>query len=342
MRTNAEQRSRPPGPAIHTSGLIKEYGRARALDGFSLEVAAGTVHGLLGPNGAGKSTAVNLLTTLVDIDDGQAEVAGLDVRTQAAAVRRHIGLVGQQTAVDDVLGGRQNLVMFGRLFGLSRAAARTRADELLESFGLTDAAGRPASTYSGGMRRRLDIAAGMIIDPTVLFLDEPTTGLDPRGRIDVWAAVTDVAERGTTVLLTTQYLDEADQLTSTISIMKDGAIIAEGTPNALKRQRGADRIEVTVATPSDAQKVQHALMPADSLTRDEADTSARPLASAGAPVPHREPESSVVTISAPHGARDLAPVVRRLDDAGLSPDDIALRRPTLDEVFLALTEEETP
>lgn len=332
MRTHTHPHSRPPGSAIHTSGLVKEYGTTRALNGFSLDIAAGTVHGLLGPNGAGKSTAVNLLTTLVDFDEGQAEVAGLDVRTQSAAVRRRIGLVGQQTAVDEVLGGRQNLVMFGRLSGLSRATARTRAEELLGSFGLTDAAERPVSTYSGGMRRRLDIAVGMIIDPAVLFLDEPTTGLDPRGRIDVWAAVREIAERGTTVLLTTQYLEEADQLASTISIMKEGAVIAEGTPDTLKRQRGADRIEVTVATPSAAQIIHRAL------------TQVRPAPDAPAPsdpAPHLDPESTVVTIAAPHGARDLSDVVRRLDDAGLSPDDIALRRPTLDEVFLALTEEES-
>ncbi len=306
--------------AVRATGVIKHYGAVRALDGFSLEVPAGTIHGLLGPNGAGKSTAVSALCTLIDLDGGEAAVAGVDVRARPTEVRRRIGLVGQQPALDEILGGRQNLVMFGRLFGLSRRDAQRRADELLESFGLTEAARRPVSTYSGGMRRRLDIAAGMILDPDVLFLDEPTTGLDPRGRIDVWAAVTRIAARGTTVLLTTQYLEEADQLADCVSIMKAGRVIADGTPTELKRQRGGDRIEVTAAAGVSGQAIFDA------------------LAAPGEAQPELYADSGVVTYPAPRGAGDLTEVVRRLDAAGIAPDDIVLRRPTLDEVFLALTE----
>ncbi len=306
----------PGGPAIRAAGLIKTYGGTRALDGFSLEVPAGSIHGLLGPNGAGKSTAVSTLATLITPDSGTAEVAGVDTR-RGSQVRRRIGLVGQHAAVDEILGGRQNLVMFGRLFGLNRKTAQHRADELLDAFGLSDAAHRAVSTYSGGMRRRLDIAAGLILDPQVLFLDEPTTGLDPRGRIDVWDTIREIAGRGTTVLLTTQHLDEADQLADRISIMKAGKVIAEGTPAELKRQRGGDRVEITAGV--DTQRVATAL--ADAALLVDAD-------------------AGVVTYPAPHGARDLIEVVRRLDAAGITPEDLTLRRPTLDEVFLAITDQE--
>src|SRR5688500_3884522 len=215
-------------------GLRKRYADTLALDGFDLEVAPGTVHALLGPNGAGKSTAVNTFATLTRCDEGEALVAGHDLRRAPRQVRASIGLVGQASALDAVLHGRENLVMFGRLHDRSKAAARERSDELLTAFGLADAAGRKVSTYSGGMRRRLDIAAGMLTRPRLLFLDEPTTGLDPRGRNEVWQMVRDVVAAGTTVLLTTQYLDEADQLADRVTVMGAGRVIAEGTPAGLK------------------------------------------------------------------------------------------------------------
>ncbi|MGC2940571.1 MULTISPECIES: ATP-binding cassette domain-containing protein [unclassified Brevibacterium] len=309
-------------PAVRATGLVKNYDTVRALDELKIEIPAGTIHGLLGPNGAGKSTLVSALSTLISLEAGTAEVAGLDVSTHPGHVRRKIGLVGQSAALDEILGGRQNLVMFARLFGLSRRDAASRADELLAGFSLVEAGQRPVSTYSGGMRRRLDIAVGMILDPEVLFLDEPTTGLDPRGRIDVWNSVTAIAERGTTVLLTTQYLEEADALADRISIMKSGRIIAEGTPTELKRQRGGDRIEVSAATTAEARAIQTALV------------------STGGPEIDLNEGTGVVTCPAAGGAGDLSAVVRRLDAAGIVADDIALRRPTLDEVFLALTETE--
>lgn len=321
MRETGE---RPRGaPAVRAAGLVKTYGTMRALDELSIEISAGRIHGLLGPNGAGKSTLVNILSTLVDVSAGSAEVVGFDVSTQASQVRRRIGLIGQSAALDEILGGRQNLVMFGQLLGLSRREAVSRADELLETFSLAEAAERAVSTYSGGMRRRLDIAVGMILDPQVLFLDEPTTGLDPRGRADVWNAVREIAERGTTVLLTTQYLEEADVLADRISIMKSGRIIAEGTPTELKQQRGGDRIEITGADEATARAIQRALS-----------------AGAGADEVELNEESGVVTYPAGRGSHDLGTVIRRLDEASISADDIVLRRPTLDEVFLALTEKE--
>ncbi|GLY02670.1 ATP-binding cassette domain-containing protein [Actinoplanes sp. NBRC 101535] len=299
---------------MHTliaQGLRKRYGDLHALDGFDLTVDAGVIHGLLGPNGAGKTTAVKALATLIDVDEGAATVAGHDVRTRSAQVRRQIGLIGQHAAVDEILGGRQNLVMFGRLYGLAKTAARARADELLDTFGLLDAADRAVSTYSGGMRRRLDIAAGLILTPAVLFLDEPTTGLDPRARNEVWRTIRDTAARGTTVLLTTQYLDEADQLAAEISVMNHGRVIATGTPDDLKRRIGGDRVIVTVP-PRDSLPAVAAKL---SCTVDE--------------------DTRTVTVEAP-----LRTVVRALDELGVEPDDLVLRRPTLDEVFLTLTEKE--
>jgi ABC-2 type transport system ATP-binding protein len=308
--------------ALRADGLRKRYGDLHALDGFDLTVPSGVIHGLLGPNGAGKTTAVKALTTLIDIDGGRASVAGFDVRTQAAQVRRRIGLVGQHAAVDEILGGRQNLVMFGRLFGLSTAGARARADELLATFGLTDAADRAVSTYSGGMRRRLDLAAGFILTPAVLFLDEPTTGLDPRARNEVWASVRAIAARGTTVLLTTQYLDEADQLAARISVMNHGRVVATGTPDALKRQVGGDRVTVTVPRSAALEPVAQRLSEVVGATATiEADT-------------HR------VTVEAAAGVVALADVVRTLDQLHITPEDLVLRRPTLDEVFLTLTAQE--
>ncbi|WP_433797356.1 ATP-binding cassette domain-containing protein [Actinoplanes sp. CA-252034] len=292
-------------------GLRKRYGDLSALDGFDLHVPAGVIHGLLGPNGAGKTTAVKALATLIDVDEGTASVAGFDVRTQAARVRRSIGLVGQNAAVDEVLSGRQNLVMFGRLYGLSRVDAETRAGELLGAFGLAEAADRAVKTYSGGMRRRLDIAAGLILTPAVLFLDEPTTGLDPRGRNEVWTTVREVAARGTTVLLTTQYLDEADQLASEITVVDHGRVIAQGTPEKLKRQVGGDRVTITV--------------------RGDLDEAARRL---GGDV---DQDERSITVEVTSGLID---VVRALDDLGIAVEDLQLRRPTLDEAFLALTDKE--
>ncbi|WP_022884906.1 daunorubicin/doxorubicin resistance ABC transporter ATP-binding protein DrrA [Glaciibacter superstes] len=306
--------------SLIASGLQKSYGDTHALDGFDLRVAAGSIHGLLGPNGAGKSTAVSALCTLIDVDDGSATVAGLDIRSSGKQVRERIGLVGQAAALDDILGGRQNLVMFGRLFGLRSSAARARADELLHQFGLTDAAERPVSTYSGGMRRRLDIAASLIRTPAVLFLDEPTTGLDPRGRNEVWRAVRQIAESGTTVLLTTQHLDEADQLADRISVMNHGRVIAEGTPKQLKRRLGGGRIEVMLE---------------DGTRLTEA---ARLLGEALGTTAVVDDYSRTVTLEVPPGGTGLMSVVRVLDGAALTADDIALRRPTLDEVFLALTD----
>ena len=312
----------PTTHALTADGLRKRYGDLPALDGFDLHVPPGVIHGLLGPNGAGKTTAVKALTTLIDLDEGRASVAGFDVRTQARQVRQRIGLVGQHPAVDEILGGRQNLVMFGRLSGLSTAAARVRADELLDTFGLTDAAARAVSTYSGGMRRRLDLAAGFILTPAVLFLDEPTTGLDPRARNEVWASVREIAARGTTVLLTTQYLDEADQLAAGISVMNHGKVVATGTPDALKRQIGGDRVTVTVPL-------------SDSL-----DAVAQRLSAAVGEPAAIDPDARRVTFEVGAGVVALADIVRALDELRITPEDLTLRRPTLDEVFLTLTAKE--
>ncbi|MFC4068370.1 ATP-binding cassette domain-containing protein [Actinoplanes subglobosus] len=299
---------------MHTliaEGLRKRYGDLAALDGFDLHVPAGVIHGLLGPNGAGKTTAVKALATLIDIDEGTATVAGFDVRTRSAGVRRSIGLVGQNAAVDEILSGRQNLIMFGRLFGLNRSDAQTRAGDLLAAFGLAEAADRPVKTYSGGMRRRLDIAAGLILTPAVLFLDEPTTGLDPRARNEVWTSIREVAARGTTVLLTTQYLDEADQLASGITVVDHGRVIAAGTPEQLKRQVGGDRVTVTL--------------------RGRIEETARLLGG------EADEENQTITIEVTSGLID---VVRRIDDLGVAVEDLQLRRPTLDEAFLKLTSKE--
>ncbi|NYD51374.1 ABC-2 type transport system ATP-binding protein [Actinomadura luteofluorescens] len=311
-----------PRFAVVAEGLRKRYGGTEALAGLDLRVPAGTVHGLLGPNGAGKTTAVRILTTLARPDGGSARVAGLDVVRDAARVRRRIGLVGQNAAVDEVLGGRQNLVMFSRLHHLGAGRARRRADELLERFRLTDAAAKPAGEYSGGMRRRLDLAASMILAPPVLFLDEPTTGLDPRSRGEVWDAIRDLVEGGTTVLLTTQYLEEADRLASGVSVIDHGRVIAEGTPDALKARLGGDRVEVVVDDPG---ALAAAAEIVGRVATGEVDVDAEALR-VGAPVPGR--------------AAALTEVVRALDEAGVAVADIGLRRPTLDEVFLHLTEKE--
>lgn len=308
-----------PEIAVRATGLTKRYSGTLALDGVDLAVPAGTVHGLLGPNGAGKTTAVRILTTLTRLDEGRAEVAGLDVRTQARQVRRRIGLTGQQTAVDDVLTARQNLVMFGRLFRLGKATARRRADELLDLFSLTEAAGRAPKTFSGGMRRRLDLAASMILAPQVLFLDEPTTGLDPAGRREVWQAVRDLAGRGTTVLLTTHYLDEADQLCDRISLIDHGRNLIEDTTAGLKRRIGDEHLEVTVTDPEDLPRL------AETVRRL---TGAEPSVTEAA---------GTVSAAVSDGVTSLTAVAAEVRDHQIDIADIALRRPTLDEAFLRLT-----
>ncbi|MBU8860839.1 MULTISPECIES: ATP-binding cassette domain-containing protein [unclassified Micromonospora] len=305
--------------AILAEGLRKRYGDTSALDGFDLAVRPGTVCGLLGPNGAGKTTAVRILATLLRFDAGRAEVAGFDVAQQADRVRHRIGLVGQHPAVDEALSGRENLVIFGRLFHLDRAGARRRAGELLDRFGLADAGGRPVRTYSGGMRRRLDLAAGMILAPSVLFLDEPTTALDPRGRNEVWEAVRDLVRGGTTVLLTTQYLDEADQLADRVCVLDAGRVIAEGTPDALKSRLGGDRIELVVHDAADLA------------------TAAGRLRAVARAEPAVDPDRRAVSAQVGDRAGALTEVLRALDADGVGVADVALRRPTLDEVFLQLT-----
>ncbi|ONI79866.1 daunorubicin/doxorubicin resistance ABC transporter ATP-binding protein DrrA [Actinosynnema sp. ALI-1.44] len=308
--------------AVVAEGLRKRYGDHYALNGFDLTVKEGTVCGLLGPNGAGKTTAVRILATLLRFDEGRAQVAGLDVTTRYREVKRRIGLVGQHAAVDEILSGRQNLEMFGRLFHLTPKRARVRADELLEHFGLTDAAGRPAKTYSGGMRRRLDIAASMILSPQVLFLDEPTTGLDPRSRSEVWQAVRDMVATGTSVLLTTQYLDEADQLADRISVINHGSVIAEGTPGQLKSRLGGDRIDVVLHSVAD---LPHAAELAGKVAGTDAEI---------------DTDDRRVSVQVTDRVTALVDMAQALKTAEIDIEDIALRRPTLDEVFLALTEKE--
>lgn len=308
-----------PELAVQASGLTKRYKDKLALDGVDLAVPRGTVHGLLGPNGAGKTTAVRILTTLTRLDGGEAAVAGFDVRTQARQVRLRIGLTGQQTAVDDLLTARQNLTMFGRLFRLNKAAARRRADELLELFSLTDAADRSPKKFSGGMRRRLDVAASMILAPQVLFLDEPTTGLDPAGRREVWQAVRDLAAQGATVLLTTHYLDEADKLCDRISVIDHGKNLIEDTPAGLKRHIGDERLEIAVADVEALHKATDLVARVTGLDPaiDEAEGS--------------------LHVAVPDGVRALTDVAAEIRAQGVEVADIGLRRPTLDEAFLHLT-----
>ncbi|MFD5748319.1 ATP-binding cassette domain-containing protein [Streptomyces sp. NPDC127033] len=307
--------------AVLAEGVRKRYGEKCALDGFDLAVRRGTVHGLLGPNGAGKTTAVRILATLLRFDGGRAEVAGVDVARDPRAVRGRIGLTGQYAAVDEILTGRQNLELFGRLFHLRGRRAALRAGELLERFGLTDAADQSVGGYSGGMRRRLDLAASMILAPQVLFLDEPTTGLDPRGRGEVWAALRALVADGTSVLLTTQYLDEADRLASRVTVIDQGRAIADDSPAELKNTVGGDRIEVVVAETGDIPAAVRAVARgAGDDARVETDDEARRV---HAPVRDR--------------VAALTEVARRLQDEGIAVEDIGLRRPSLDDVFLRLT-----
>jgi ABC-2 type transport system ATP-binding protein len=305
------------GPAIRVQGLVKSYGSVRALDGIDLEASPGTVLGLLGPNGAGKTTAVRVMTTLLAPDAGTVEVCGLDVVRQADALRAQIGLAGQYAAVDENLTGIENLVMVGRLYGNRRAAAKARATQLLEHFGLTEASGRLVKTYSGGMRRRLDLAAALVAEPRVLFLDEPTTGLDPRSRLDMWETIEELVGGGTTVLLTTQYLDEADRLADRIVVIDAGRVIAEGTSDDLKDRVGGERVEVKLTHPAAGPAAAQAL----------ADMADEPP----------QVDHDVVRVAARERSGAIMHAARRLDRAGVGVEDIAVRRPTLDDAFLALT-----
>lgn len=302
--------------AIVMEGVRKRYGEKSALDGLDLVVARGTVHGVLGPNGAGKTTAVRVLATLLRHDEGVVRVAGHDIRTEAREVRRRIGLLGQHAAVDEELSGWQNLDMFGRLHHLGARRAAARADELLERFGLAGTGRKSIKQYSGGMRRRLDLAASLITDPAVLFLDEPTTGLDPRGRAEVWASVRSLVGGGTTVLLTTQYLEEADQLADRISVVDNGRAIAEGTADQLKAEVGGDRVDVVVRDPG--QLASAARLFGDEATVDE--------------------DRRLVSVPAADRMATLAGAVQALTAAGIEAEDIVVRRPTLNEVFLELTQ----
>jgi ABC-2 type transport system ATP-binding protein len=319
-----------PG-AIYAEGLVKTFGDVRALDGVDLDVPEGTVLGLLGPNGAGKTTAVRVLTTLLQPDSGRAVVAGIDVVKNPNEVRRSIGLSGQFAAVDEYLTGRENLRMVGELYQMRGRAARARAVELLERFHLSDAADRPAKTYSGGMRRRLDLAAALVVSPPVMFMDEPTTGLDPRNRQQLWGIIQDLVAGGTTLLLTTQYLEEADHLAHDICVVDQGKVIARGTADELKAQTGGERVEVVVQEPGQIGAARTVLAAfAEAGRGDDSRWSGEDLVAVAE-------HTRKLTVPVTGGARLLAEVIRELDTRGVEIDDIGLRRPTLDDVFITLT-----
>jgi daunorubicin resistance ABC transporter ATP-binding subunit len=310
-------------PAIVVESLMKRFRRVIALAGVDMQVPAGTVLGLLGPNGAGKTTMVRILTTLLPPDGGRARVLGHDVMAQPGAVRRVIGLSGQYAAVDSYLTGQENLRMIGRLTGLSRRSAEHRAEELLAAFDLTDATARTVRTYSAGMRRRLDVAASLVAQPPVLFLDEPTTGLDPRGRLSLWRLIAELTTQGTTVLLTTQYLEEADRLADSILVLDQGSVIATGTAEQLKSQVGGDRLELRAPPGTDPR------------------TLAAAMAGLAPGEPAIDPDDGRVVIPVPDGAGILPDVAARLARTGLRVTHLAVRRPTLDDVFLTLTGQST-
>ncbi|WP_054056166.1 ATP-binding cassette domain-containing protein [Alloactinosynnema sp. L-07] len=305
--------------AVRAEALVKTYGSTRALDGVDLEIPSGTVLGLLGPNGAGKTTAVRILTTLLKPDSGRAFVAGHDVLADPDAVRRSIGLSGQYAAVDENLTGHENLYMVGRLYGMTRPDAKARAKELISRFRLVEAGDRPAKTYSGGMRRRLDLAGALVAEPTVVILDEPTTGLDPRGRMDTWEVIGELVADGATVLLTTQYLEEADQLADTILVIDHGKVIAKGTADQLKNRIGGERLEVVVGEQAEVEKARQILF------------------SVGSGEPAVDEHQRRVTVKVDTGPKALVEALRRLDQESVAVLDVALHRPTLDDVFLALT-----
>ncbi|MGK5449328.1 ATP-binding cassette domain-containing protein [Streptomyces radiopugnans] len=307
-----------PG-AIHAEGLVKTFGDVRALDGVDLDVPEGTVLGLLGPNGAGKTTTVRVLTTLLRPDSGRAVVAGIDVLRHPQEVRRSIGLSGQFAAVDEYLAGRENLQMVGRLYQMSARDAKRRAAELLERFDLADAADRTAKTYSGGMRRRLDLAAALVVSPPVMFMDEPTTGLDPRNRQALWEVIEELVAGGTTLLLTTQYLEEADRLAHDIAVVDHGRVIARGTSDELKARIGGERIEVVVHE------------------RDDISVAEEVLRGLGRGAVALEEHTRRLTVPVVGGAKLLAEAIRELDARSVEIDDVGLRRPTLDDVFISLT-----
>ncbi len=308
-----------PPPIVEVDGVTKTFGDSvRALDGVSLDVPEGIIYSLLGPNGAGKTTLIRVLATLLRPDAGTAKVAGIDVTKDPTSVRNRIGLAGQAAAVDAYLTGRENVEMVGRLYNLSAAEAKRRAADVLERISLTDAADRPVRTYSGGMKRRLDLAASLVGRPQVLFLDEPTTGIDPRSRVEVWEMITDLVDAGTTLLLTTQYLDEADQLADRIGVIDQGKLISEGTADELKDRLGGAVIELSVPDEEAAATVEV-------LSRLDCDP------------PIFDADRKVVTVGAPEGSETLMAAVRLLDGAGIKPADLALHKPTLDDVFLAIT-----
>ncbi|MFT7474841.1 MAG: ABC-2 type transport system ATP-binding protein [Verrucomicrobiales bacterium] len=312
-----------PTPAVRAENVVKHFGDVKALNGVSIEFEAGMIYGLLGPNGAGKTTLIRVLTTLLRPDSGEAHVAGVDVLSDPTGARRRLGLAGQSAAVDGFLTGEENLHMIGRLYGLSKRDARQRADEVLERMTLTEAANRQVKTYSGGMRRRLDLAASMVGRPQVLFLDEPTTGIDPGSRIDIWGLITDLVDGGTTILMTTQYLEEADQLANRIGVIDEGVLIAEGTADELKDQMGGSIVEIAVEA------------------KDLDDTLGALSSAFGDDLSYEEGRN-LISIPAPDGAADLMAVARSLDSIDVTPTNLEIRKPTLDDVFLKITGNDRP